>query len=113
MRYCVAPALLIALGFAAWSARLCNASDAASVPHSERVPWTTSRVTGSPDPPPPYRLVKAFPNLKFENLVDVAVLPGSGRLVALEQAGRAWSFPAGDSSVSKADPFIDLKKDVR
>ncbi|HZN68259.1 MAG TPA: PQQ-dependent sugar dehydrogenase [Tepidisphaeraceae bacterium] len=113
MRYCVAPALLIALGFAAWAARLCNASDAASVPHSERVPWTTSRLTGSPDPPPPYRLVKAFPNLKFENLVDVAVLPGSGRLVALEQAGRAWSFPAGDPSVAKADPFIDLKKDVR
>ena len=30
-----------------------------------RTPWTTSRVVGSPDPPPPFRVVRAFPNLKF------------------------------------------------
>src|SRR5690349_21660837 len=28
-----------------------------------RTPWTTSRVTGSPDPPAPYKVVRAFPNL--------------------------------------------------
>ena len=31
-----------------------------------RSPWTTSRVVGSPDPPPPFKVVRVFPNLKFE-----------------------------------------------
>src|SRR5262245_55061570 len=30
-----------------------------------RVPWTTSRIVGSPEPPPPYRNERAFPNLQF------------------------------------------------
>src|SRR5262245_7676543 len=30
----------------------------------KRVPWTTSRIKGSPEPPPPYRTVSAFPKLK-------------------------------------------------
>src|SRR6266516_447264 len=31
-----------------------------------RTPWTTSRVIGSPDPPPSFKVVRAFPNLKFQ-----------------------------------------------
>jgi len=30
-----------------------------------RAPWTTSKVVGSPDPPPPYKVVRVHPNLKF------------------------------------------------
>src|SRR5438094_650264 len=29
----------------------------------KRVPWTTSRVIGSPEPPPPYTTEPAFPKL--------------------------------------------------
>src|SRR5581483_7848397 len=32
-----------------------------------RVPWTTSRVVGTPDPPPPYKAVNAFPNVKLHH----------------------------------------------
>src|SRR5262245_19379064 len=32
-----------------------------------RIPWTTSQVVGSPDPPPPFKIIRAFPNLKFEH----------------------------------------------
>jgi len=32
----------------------------------QRVPWTTSKVRGSPDPPTPYRTEIAFPKLKFD-----------------------------------------------
>jgi hypothetical protein len=46
--------------------------EAQSPPAKESAPakparpaWTTSRVTGAPDPPPPYKVVRAFPNLKF------------------------------------------------
>ena len=33
----------------------------------KRVPWTTSRLTGTPEPPPPYRIERAFPKLHFKN----------------------------------------------
>ena len=32
-----------------------------------RVPWTTSRVVGTPDPPPAYKTVNAFPNVKLDH----------------------------------------------
>ena len=40
-----------------------------SAARAERVPWTTSRVVGSPEPPPPARVERAFP------VID-AVRPG-------------------------------------
>src|SRR5437763_1128671 len=33
---------------------------------AKRVPWTTSRLVGSPDPPAPYRLERVFPKVKFK-----------------------------------------------
>src|ERR1700723_921476 len=51
-----------------------------------RTPWTTSRVVGSPDPPPPFKVVRAFPNLKFEHPLLLARCPGSDRLFVGEQA---------------------------
>ncbi len=32
---------------------------------SVREAWSTSKISGSPDPAPPYRAELAFPNLKF------------------------------------------------
>ena len=32
-----------------------------------RIPWNDSRVVGSPDPPPPYKVVRAFPKLTSSN----------------------------------------------
>src|ERR1700681_4499731 len=58
-----------------------------------RAPWTTSRVVGSPDPPPPFKVVRAFPNLKFEHPLLLARAPGSDRLFVGEQAGVLHSFP--------------------
>ena len=44
-----------------------------------RVPWTTSQVKGSPEPPSPYLLENAFPKLKFDNPLDLAPMPGTKR----------------------------------
>lgn len=52
-----------------------------------RVPWTTSRLVGSPDPPPPYRLVRAFPNVLFKGPVFIAQDPLSDRLFVAEYDG--------------------------
>ena len=44
-----------------------------------------SRVVGSPDPPPPYRVVRAFPKLSLTNPVVVVKEPGSRRLWFVDQ----------------------------
>lgn len=78
---------------------------------SGRIPWTTSRVVGSPDPPPPFKVVRAFQNLKFEHPLLLARCPGSNRLFVGEQAGVVYSFvnrPDG-----QADLFFDLRKEIK
>ncbi len=70
--------------------------------------WTTSRVVGSPDPPPPYVTEPAFPKLRFDHAVDLASAPGSDRLfVAEHMSGHIFSFPR-QSDVAKAELFLDL-----
>ena len=44
-----------------------------------------SRVAGAPEPPPPYRVVRAFPKLSLTNPVVVAKEPGSRRLWFTDQ----------------------------
>src|SRR5439155_6858289 len=78
---------------------------------SARVPLTTSRVVGSPDPPPPFKVVRAFPNLKFEHPLLLARAPGSDRLFVGEQAGVLYSF--ADRPDAKADLFFDLRKELK
>src|SRR5207248_2369739 len=104
----VATLPLLAAGCAA---RL--AAPAAESPQAlpARVPWTTSRVTGSPDPPAPFQVVRAFPNLKFEHPLLLARCPELDRLFVGEQAGVLYSFP--DKPDARADLFFDLRKELR
>ncbi len=76
-----------------------------------RVPWATSRVVGSPDPPPPFKVVRAFPNLKFKQPLLLARCPGSDRLFAGEQEGVLYSFP--NRPDAGADVFFDLRKELK
>src|SRR5262245_2339124 len=75
----------------------------------KRVPWTTSRIKGSPEPPKPYRTEVAFPKIKFFEPLDLARATGSDRLFVAERPGRIYSFP-NDRRTDKADLVIDLKK---
>ncbi len=79
---------------------------------AKRVPWTTSKLTGAPEPPPPYRIERAFANLTFKEPLHMIRAPGWNRWFVLEQAGRIYSF-ANDENVAKADPFFDLTKELR
>src|SRR6516225_1740645 len=78
---------------------------------SKRVPWTTSRLTGSPDPPPPYKIVRAFPKLTFKNPLLLTNAPGTERLFVGEQAGKLYSFP-NDPEVAKVDLLLDLTTEI-
>ena len=73
---------------------------------ARRVPWTTSHVTGSPDPPLPFIVERAFPALTFESPLDVTSAPGSERLFVVEVGGRIYSFPARND-VETPDLFFD------
>ncbi len=76
-----------------------------------RTPWKASRVVGSPDPPAPFKVVRAFPNLKFEHPLLLARAPGSDRLFVGEQAGVLYSFV--DKPDAKAELFFDLRKEIK
>jgi len=76
-----------------------------------RPAWTTSRVVGSPDPPPPYKIVRAFPNLKFKKPLLMARCPGSERLFVGEEAGVLYSF--ADAPDATADLFYDLRSEIK
>lgn len=108
--------VVIVAGFVAWligqrSEPTVREATAADKPKLARQPWTTSHVTGSPEPPPPFKAVRVFPNLKFEHPLLMARAPGMDRLFIGEQAGILYSFP--NKPDAKADVFIDLRKELK
>src|SRR5947209_2003925 len=76
-----------------------------------RVPWTTSRVKGSPEPPPPYRLEVAFPKIKFFEPLELTAATGTRRLFVAQRPGKVHSF-VPDPKNDRADLLIDVKKIV-
>jgi uncharacterized repeat protein (TIGR03806 family) len=76
----------------------------------KRIDWTTSRVTGTPDPPPPYQLRRVFPKLGFDEPTGITFFetrPGKEWAVIAERAGQIWCVPH-DTSADRADLFLDL-----
>lgn len=47
---------------------------------SKRTPLTTSKLIGTPEPPPPYRVKRIYPNLSFSFPLGVMNQPGSDRM---------------------------------
>src|SRR5579859_5942948 len=75
---------------------------------AKRVPWTTSKIKGSPEPPSPFRTEIAFPKLpKFDEPLDITGAPGSDRIFVTERYGKVFSFP-NERTVEKADLLLDL-----
>lgn len=76
-----------------------------------RKPWTTSKITGSPEPPPPFKAVRAFPEIKFDHPLLITRCPGTDRLFVGEQNGVLYSFP--NTPDAKRELFFDLRKEVK
>ncbi|MBI3857199.1 MAG: PQQ-dependent sugar dehydrogenase [Planctomycetes bacterium] len=91
---------------------LASAPDAQDAKPGERAAWTTSRLTGSPEPPPPLRAERAFPRLTFKAPVALVPFPGGRRYILVEEKGMLYSFP-NDPDCAKADVFCDLQKEIR
>jgi glucose/arabinose dehydrogenase len=61
---------------------------AAPLGAAERVPWANTRLAGSPEPPPPFVAVRAYPQLALKRPVAVEMEPGTGKLLLLQNY--AW-----------------------
>src|SRR5204862_5661178 len=98
--------LLLPLAFAVILGLMASADDPPrDKAPPKRVPWTTSKVRGSPEPPSPYRTELAFPKLKFDEPLDLNF--GNGRLFVTERYGRVFTIPT-DPNVEKPDLLIDF-----
>ncbi len=91
-----------------WSSRAAN--DPVPVT-SKRKPWTTSKITGSPEPPPRYRSARVFPDAKFDHPLLIVSCPGSERIFIGEQEGRLYSL--ANKPDAKPEMFLDLRKDYK
>ena len=81
----------------------------AGTANAERIPWTSSRITGSPESPNPFVTERVFEQLRFNEPTDLVALPGTDRLVLAEHGARIYSWPKrGD--VSKADLLANMKE---
>ncbi len=75
----------------------------------QRVPWTASRIHGTPEPPLPFRVERAYPHLTFDHPLEAAVIPGTDRLVVISEGGSLVSF-RNDDSVRATDIFGEISK---
>jgi putative heme-binding domain-containing protein len=78
------------------------------IPGAERQPWNTSRIHGSPEPPKPFQVERVYTNITFVNPLDAGTVPGTRRLVVVEQRGKLWTVE--NENATAADPFADLKE---
>src|SRR5438105_4996655 len=78
----------------------------------KRIPWTTSRIIGSPEAPSPYVVKRVFPDLTFTNPVEVANAPGSDRLFVAELGGKIYSVP-NHPDLGTRDLFLDTTNAVK
>ena len=80
---------------------------------AERQPWVNTRLKGSPEPPAPYAVVRAFPNLETMRPVALELEPGTGQILLLQYPSgnikncRLRRF-APQSDVAEAETVIDL-----
>lgn len=73
----------------------------------KRIPWTTSKVQGRPEPPPPFKPERLYSKLRFNMTVSLDRLPGTERLLVGEFAGKVYLLPK-DRDAAEAHLFFDM-----
>lgn len=103
---------IVALVFPLFLTTELYAADASELTKlAKRVPWTTSRIQGTPEPPSPYQTSVAFPKIRFFEPLAMATIPGTNRLAVAERPGRILSWK-NDAQVEQADVMLDVKHTV-
>lgn len=79
----------------------------------ERVGWTTSRIHGSPESPPPYIAETVWPHITFNQPLDMTFLESEGLLFVTERLGKIWQLPADlDDRPESARLIADMKEHI-
>ena len=79
----------------------------------ERVPWTSSKIKGSPEPPPIYVAESVWPHITFDRPLDMTLLESEDKLFITEHDGNVFSLPADmGASPEKADLVFDARKTI-
>jgi hypothetical protein len=78
-----------------------------------RIPWTTSRVVGTPDPPLPYTTERAFREIAWDRPIYAKTEPSTDFLVVVEQAGQQSESSRltrlGDQDTTrKKEPLLEV-----
>lgn len=100
---------LLASALVATSLASDPATHGALAATDRRVPWTSSKLAGTPDPPPPYTVELAFPHLRFESPVVLVSARGTRRLFVGDLRGRIYSFP-DHRDCKQADLALELSR---
>lgn len=87
---------------------ICHVSHGQEGARPVRPEWTTSRIKGSPLPPPPLKQVRRYPNLMFAQPLAIERDPANQRLWIVTRDGKIFSFP-DRQNVEEADLFVDLR----
>src|SRR3954471_17785033 len=78
-----------------------------------RIPWTTSRVVGSPEPPLPYTVEKTFTNITWKTPVFITREPDTDYVLVV-QAGGEKERPSkvlrvrDDPAADQAETFLEV-----
>ncbi len=80
----------------------------AGLVHADRVKWTTGKITGSPEAPPPYAAPRVYQNAKFYHPLLVQSMPGLPYMAVAEQDGKLWAVDSSKPN-DKPSQIVDLK----
>jgi uncharacterized repeat protein (TIGR03806 family) len=81
----------------------------------KRLLWAESRVVGSPEPPPPYRVTRAYPQLALDQPIYIRAEAGTNRMLLVAHSGtgsgpsKLYTFD-DDQSVTSKKVFLELDR---
>ncbi|MBI82351.1 MAG: hypothetical protein CMJ81_04070 [Planctomycetaceae bacterium] len=88
--------------------RFLGPQDRGSKQNDPLPPWKTSRVIGSPDPPAPFRVVRALPDLTVKSLIAMRFVPGSRQLlISGEEEPKLLQVDTDGGSTGSLKTLID------
>ena len=64
-------------------------------------PWTTSRIKGTPTPPPEFRIRRAFAGQSFDHPTSLLEIPVTGEILVTQMNGTILTFSKADDSADK------------
>ena len=73
----------------------------------QRPGWTASKMKGTPNPPAPYAIEPAFPNLRFDHPSTIEELP-NGRMLVSEIGGNIFTFDMRNRDAKQKDLVVSI-----